>query len=131
MSKYDRLKSEFIIMLNFKHALILVSLFWLSSCYKDKTNPLACATTVSYQNEIAPIMSNSCASGLGPGVACHDSWILKYSGVVNAINIGSYQSTIFDLKSMPKIPNIYNIDSLTSNELETIRCWVNQGYPNN
>jgi hypothetical protein len=103
----------------------------MTSCYKDQAAPVDCATTVSYSNEIKPILSSSCANGLGPGTGCHDAWVLEYPGVLNAINIGTFESTIFDLQSMPKMPNDFGIDSLTNDELETIRCWLEQGYPNN
>lgn len=105
-------------------------IFGLLGCYKDKAAAPECATTISYKYDIDPILEQSCVSGATP-IGCHDLWAHHYDGVLTAINLGTFQSTIFDLKSMPKIPNDYGIDAFTEDELQTIRCWLNQGYPDN
>ena len=111
--------------------LLSAMMFILLGCYKDKAAAPECATTVSYKLDIDPIINQSCATGLGPFTGCHDNWILTYDGLTNSINSGSFQSTVFDLKSMPKIPNDFDIVPLTEDELTTIRCWIEQGYPDN
>lgn len=29
------------------------------------------------------------------------------------------------------MPNDFGIDSLTADEIQTMRCWIDQGYPEN
>ena len=34
-------------------------------------------------------------------------------------------------RTMPEIPNVFGIDSLSANEYQLMKCWINQGYPEN
>ena len=68
---------------------------------------------------------------MGPLAGCHDAWIDEYSNIVLYIKNGSWQDDVWSLYSMPKIPNDFGIDSLTAEEVTTMRCWVDQGYPEN
>ena len=102
------------------------------SCKKDKTlNTSSCDTEISYNMDVVPIIQGSCMTGLGPGTGCHDSWITEYSNIVNYINNESWQNDIWVSYSMPKIPNNFGIDSLTADEVQIMRCWVEQGFPEN
>ena len=118
-----------------KAALVLFVIgILMSSCYKDKTvpvDPAACSSTISYSQDIVPIINQSCITGLGPLTGCHDAWIHEYSNVVAQINGGGWQNTVWQIYTMPKIPNTFGIDSLTADEVKIMRCWVEQGYPNN
>lgn len=116
--------------LKYPLAILLVFSLFIYGCYKDKTVEPVCVTTMSYQHDIDPVLEQSCVSGASP-IGCHDLWAHHYEGVLKAINLGTFQSTIFDSKSMPKIPNNYNIEPLTDDELKMIRCWLQQGFPNN
>ena len=70
-------------------------------------------------------------TGLGPGTGCHDAWITEYDNIVNTINNDSWQNAVWGSYSMPKYPNNFGIDSLTSEEIQIMRCWVDQGFPEN
>jgi hypothetical protein len=56
---------------------------------------------------------------------------MTHSGVENAINIGTWQETIYDTQTMPPIPNSFDIDLLSKDELQSMWCWIEQGYPDN
>lgn len=104
----------------------------LSGCYKEKTSPPTdCDVIVSYSLDIQPIINNSCVTHLGPGTGCHDAWIFEYSGVVATIKNGTMEYECVVARTMPVIPNDFDIDSLTSEERKSIRCWIEQGYPEN
>jgi hypothetical protein len=101
-----------------------------SGCYKEKAAPSDCEiVTVSYSEDIVPIIDASCKAPAGK-TGCHESWIGKYPNVKNRIKEGSWQNVVFDLKSMPKIPNLFSIDSLNEDELFIMKCWIEQGYKN-
>lgn len=103
-----------------------------TSCLKEKTSPVdGCDTIISYSSEVRPIIESSCKTGLGGGTGCHDAWIDNYDEVASSIKSGSWPNAVFTLQTMPLIPNEFDIDSLTADEFQTMKCWVNQGYPNN
>jgi hypothetical protein len=102
------------------------------SCHKDKTLVLGpCGTEISYTTDIIPIIQSSCMTNQGPGTGCHDSWITEHSNIVNYINDESWQNAVWGSYSMPKMPNNFGIDSLTSDEVQIMKCWVEQGFPEN
>lgn len=117
------------------HSIIILLLIgFLSSCYKAKTspvNPSACDSIISYSDDIVPIINQSCKTNLGPGTGCHDSWIGNYANVKWRITTGEWQHDVWEIYSMPKIPNNFGIDSLTTDEIQLMKCWVDQGYPEN
>lgn len=111
---------------------VVVSLFLFSNCTKEKAlevEPDDCAE-VSYQNQIAPLIQQSCATNLGPGTGCHDGWILEYENLAAPINNGTFWGAI-ESGYMPKIPNSFGIEELTLEEKELFRCWIKQGALNN
>lgn len=115
---------------NFLFALLSCGLFL--SCHKDKTIPPSdCGYTISYSADIVPIINSSCITGTGPGTGCHDAWILDYSNLGGKIKNGTWANRVFDIKDMPEMPNDFGIDSLTADEIQIMRCWIDQGWPNN
>ncbi|MFT4602824.1 MAG: hypothetical protein ACI857_003011 [Arenicella sp.] len=112
---------------------LVVALAFLStSCLKDKTIPLGpCVTVVSYSTDIRPIIENSCKTQAGPGTGCHDAWIDDYSQITGQIAGGGWSNRVISLKDMPVMPNTWGIDSLSSDEIQVMQCWIDQGYPEN
>ncbi len=107
-------------------------LVFTTSCLKEKTIPLGdCDSIISYSGEIRPIIESSCKTGLGGGTGCHDAWIDEYDNIVNYMTAGSWQNEVLTTKRMPLVPNDFGIDSLTADEIKTMQCWVDQGYPEN
>jgi len=108
--------------------------FLTISCLKDKTTPIdstACTTIVSYSLDIVPIINTSCVTNQGPGTGCHDAWIFQYSGVQTYLDLNIWQNEVLIERTMPEIPNVFGIDSLSANEYQLMKCWINQGYPEN
>lgn len=111
--------------------LAIFTLFTFTSCLKDKVTPVGCDTIVSYQDDIRPIIEASCKTGLGPGTGCHDAWIDEYDAIKSSINSNAWANSVLVEKTMPKIPNDFGIDSLSQDEIELMRCWIDLGYPEN
>ena len=97
-----------------------------TSCRKDKVEnyPNAnCADTVSFNNEILPLIQNNCTG-------CHDNQN-GYS-LTNHSNISSNSSAIIGsmrnsgYQLMPQ-----GSPALHDSIIQRIECWVNQGKQNN
>ena len=115
---------------------LLALLFFLSSCLKDKTIPYnvasgECIEIVSYSADIRQIIEASCKTGLGPGTGCHDAWIDNYDPIKSYMISGKWQTAVITEKTMPLIPNTFGIDSLSADDFQTMKCWIEQGYPQN
>ena len=113
---------------------LLACLLIMPSCLKDKTlspDPGACGTVISYSTEIVPIINTSCVTNQGPGTGCHDAWIFEYDNITSYIDLGIWQNEVLIELTMPEIPNIFGIDSLTPDQRHTMQCWIEQGYPEN
>lgn len=112
-------------------SITLIALTFIS-CHKDKTLALGpCAEEISYSVDIIPIIQSSCMTNIGPGSGCHDTWITEHSNIVNYINNESWQNVVWGSYTMPKMPNSFGIDSLTTDEIQIMKCWVEQGFPEN
>ena len=111
-----------------KYKNILTSIivgFSLSSCYYDNEEYLygipECADSVSFKNDVQPIISSSCASS-----ACHgadqDPLLTDYSSIsakADRIQFRTGNGTM-----PPSGP-------LSADDIQTIKCWVEQGALNN
>ncbi len=108
-------------------------ILFISSCTKEvvpSCSPVQCATDVSYSTQIKPLISTHCVTNMGPGTGCHDAWIFEYSNVKASVESGDFEAAIAN-KTMPKIPNDFGITALTDAEIQTFKCWICQGAPDN
>lgn len=113
-------------------AFVLGVFLLLNSCYKEKTQfPGGCDVLVSYSSDIKPIINSSCVTHLGPLTGCHDAWIFEHYKIVPFINAGIFQNECFVEKTMPVMPNDFGVDSLTNDEIIMLKCWIDQGFPEN
>jgi hypothetical protein len=115
--------------------ILLLNCFWLLtfSCVKDKALEVQaedCEFIISYSSQIKPLIQQSCATNLGPGTGCHDAWIFEYENLQAPIESGSFWNVI-ETRYMPVVPNSFNIEELTPEEIELFRCWIKQGALNN
>lgn len=115
---------------------MIALVFFLGSCLKDKTVPYnvtsgECTEIISYSAHIRPIIEASCKTGLGGGTGCHDAWIDNYDPIKSYMINGKWQNAVLIEKTMPLIPNAFGIDSLSAEDLQTMKCWIDQGYPQN
>ena len=104
-----------------------ISIFVIS-CINKKAVPLpvGCTSTIFYATDIAPLMSSYCVSchyagGSGPG-----DYSL-YTDIKAAVDNGKINNRVFILKDMPQAGSA----QLTPDELGKLRCWLDQGAPNN
>ncbi|MDX2171550.1 MAG: hypothetical protein SFY56_00420 [Bacteroidota bacterium] len=96
---------------------LLLTTFILS-CKKKKA-PTCDGTSSSYNSNIKSILNNSCTSS-----GCHPSYS-SYSGIKSILDNGSFKNEVITKKSMPKG------NSLSSDQLSKIQCWIDAGYPEN
>ena len=120
--------------MNIFNRLLLLAFFSASvllSCNKD-TTLAECGLehctpgAVSYEDDIKPLIQQSCATNLGPGTGCHDAWIFNYDNIKTSVDNGVFGSVIAD-ESMPKLPNSFGIVALTQAEKEMFECWICDG----
>jgi len=122
---------------------ILLTIIFISllRCTTDKTpinNSIDdCENIIAtYDLNIKPIIDNSCAlggchvnGGDGPGV------YVNYNNIVPFLEDGSFERTTIDQKDDPLIgmPPKWATNGapteLTEEELQLVKCWLDQGYP--
>lgn len=81
---------------------------------------------LTYDHEIKTIIDTKCASEFG----CHRSSngiFISYGGVLPFLEDGGFNEHIFVLGDMPPPDE----PSLTQSEKDKIKCWLNNGYPEN
>lgn len=91
--------------------------FGAAGCKKTKTKitPVCDGTNATYNNTVKAIVNSSC-------VGCHSSYS-SYSGLSAITSNGQFAQHVLTDQDMPKG------SSLTSDQLNKIQCWVNNGYP--
>lgn len=98
------------------------------SCTKDIGYiPFCDKNPSSYATVIKPILITKCS-----GDYCHHEGssigdITTFVGLKEKINEGKFQTQVFDSKLMP--PSF--APQLTEDELKKIRCWLDEGAPEN
>lgn len=105
---------------------IVVIAVLLSACTADMVEPPeVCEDFKSYDNGIREIVRSSCnLSG------CHDGSggvgnYNTYNGIKGSLESGEFKQLVIIEKTMPKS------GSLTEEEFEELRCWSENGYPEN
>ncbi|WP_341900821.1 hypothetical protein [Fluviicola taffensis] len=97
-------------------AVLLSVGFSASSCKKKKkVTPVCDGTNATYNNTVKAIVNSSC-------VGCHSSYS-TYSGLSSITSNGQFTQHVLTDQDMPEG------SSLTSDQLNKIQCWVNNGYP--
>ncbi|MDR0801545.1 hypothetical protein [Fluviicola sp.] len=82
---------------------------------KKKITPVCDGTNATYNNTVKSIVNSSCAS-------CHSNYS-SYSGLSTITSNGQFAQHVLTNQDMPKG------SSLTSDQLNKIQCWANNGYP--
>ena len=97
-----------------------------SSCRKDEYKKLDCSTiNAKYNADIKPIINANCTSS-----GCHDAGsgngdYTTYSGLKIKVDNSSLSSRVLYDKNMP--PN----GALSLDDRNKIKCWLDNGAPNN
>ncbi len=98
----------------------------IAACKKDEFKDLDCSTIDSkYSTSISGIISSKCNTS-----GCHNAGSSKgdftsYAKVKPYVDNGSFNKEVIVNKSMPKGT------SLSQDERNKIKCWLDAGGPNN
>jgi hypothetical protein len=106
--------------------ILIFVLFIFQTCKKDDLKNLDCGKVSStYHSDIKPLVDTQCATSGG----CHGSGSGRdystYSGLKTVADNGSLERTTITDKSMP--PS----GALSLDDRKKIKCWLNNGSPNN
>lgn len=84
---------------------------------KTKLTPVCTGGTATYTANVKSIIDSKC-------VSCHSGYS-SYAGLSGIIGNGQFKTHVLTDQDMPKD------GSLTQDQINTIQCWVNAGYPQN
>ena len=98
----------------------------MSSCTRDQVDPPEpCEEVKSYNNGIRDILRNKCNTS-----GCHDGasgvgTYNSYNGVRRVLETGEFRQEVVIEKTMPKD------GTLSDEEFDLLRCWSENGFPEN
>lgn len=95
--------------------LVVIGVSSLSSC--GKNNVTCDGSTTTYTADIKSIIDASC-------VSCHANYS-TYSGIKASVSNGSFESEVISKQTMPQG------SKLSDTDLTKIKCWLEQGAPEN
>jgi len=98
---------------------VLLAGIILIACKKEESNfvPVCDGSSPTYDADIATIITQNC-------VGCHSQYN-SYSGLSNIISSGAFEREVLIDQTMP------SGSSLSEAQLNQIKCWVDNGYPEN
>ena len=116
-----------------KKIILLLYLFccFIISCTSEKgelpVKQETCDSVISYSMDIVPIILAKCS-----GHACHDATsgngdYAMYADIKLKADDGQLKNRVIVLKNMPPSGS----PLLSDAEISQIRCWIQQGAPNN
>ena len=112
-----------------KYKVVVSSLIiqcFLVACQKD-TIPIATnvdCSVVTYALTIEPLIRQSCAGSNSHGNNAPDGDMMTYAKLKPYVNNDSFKREVLDDQTMPEGSN------LTSRQLGKIKCWLDNGAPN-
>ena len=128
-------KAQTLNMLTFEHmktlspALFLILIFLLASCSKDDeiVSGITCdGSNLGYNSGISAIINSNCNSS-----NCHNSGSVHgdfttYTGMSVVLRNGSFNNRVLVVQNMPQ-----GSATLTKSQLNKLKCWVDNGFPEN
>ncbi len=112
--------------------IVIVFLIAVSSCTRDKITEeeSECSEAVTYESDIEAILNNTCAyTGCHAGGAPGN--FASYAGVSDYIEGDEIERRVLVQRNMPPNYATQGPTSLTEEEIELFKCWVEAGYPEN
>ena len=121
--------------------LIILSclVLYFSSCTNDKLVPVmndCSGETPVWDGEVEEIVALTCAYA-----GCHISGssapgnYLSYNGINSILGNGKFKNRVFDIKDNPTLgmppANSPGPKELTEEQLSTLSCWMEAGFPVN
>ena len=89
-----------------------------------------CSSTIEFSNHIQPILKANCTSaGCHVGNGTMKGNFMNYESVMNYIkDDGQFKIRLIDRKDMPPAYSP-GMTSLSKEDIQSISCWIKQGYP--
>ena len=104
-------------------AIIVISIFSLQFCKKKDDSPAVCDISHTYESTVASIISNNCSSGSCHGISANNPKFSTYAELKPYLDNGRFKELVVEKQTMPRG------SSLSSSDLNAIKCWVEAGYP--
>lgn len=101
----------------------VVMMGWLASCKKDK--PSCDGSNPTYTSYVKSVIDSKCATSGCHGVGSGDGDFTTFSGLQPYLNNGSFAKEVLDKQTMPQN------GSLSTEQLNKLQCWKENGYPQN
>ncbi len=105
-------------------ALLVIVL--IASCTKDTVpEPEGCSEVPTFDQSVREIIRNKCNSS-----GCHDGSsgvgnYNSYRGLERVLDNGQFKQLVLIEKTMPRS------GTLSAEEFESLRCWTENGFPEN
>lgn len=97
----------------------------MSSCGKNKLDPVCDGSDITYDNYIGALVESKCMGGSCHSTGAGNSDLTTYAKMQGQINNGNFAKEVLTKQTMPEN------SSLSQDELNKIQCWVDNGYPEN
>ena len=106
---------------------ILVAILCFSCSKDDKVTDVACdGSNLSYNTGVSDIINSNCnASGCHNSGSPHGSFT-SFSGLQGVVNNGTFNQRVLVNQDMPE-----GSATLTESQLNKLKCWVDNGFPEN
>ena len=114
-----------------KKLVFIAIVYMVSSCASDSEEDIlqmaeSCGTSVSFQSEVQDILTNNCAIS-----GCHNGDNGSSRNYLIFDNVQNNSQAIRSRTSARTMPPSSSGITLTSGQIQTISCWVEQGSQNN
>lgn len=108
-----------------KHLLLTSSLIFLSiSCNKTEPFvPVCDGSSPTYDSDVQSIIQQNCIQCHGNGSSNGD--FTTYAGLTTVTSNGKFEQEVLTDQTMPQN------GSLTEAQLNKLKCWVENGFPEN
>ena len=105
---------------------LALAIITLSACSKAEFTPKCDGSTPTYDAEIKTIIDANCNSSSCHGTGSSRGDFTTYAGLEPDLTNGKFEKEVLTRQSMPQ-----GSATLTQTQLILIRCWADNGYPEN
>lgn len=119
-----------------KHTLVIISaILLLAACKYDEIerdpDSLQCLGDFTYDQNVKFLIGTYCSySGCHDGSSAAPGNFLTYEGLESRLNNGQFETRVFEFRDMPP-GDATGPKIITEPDLNTLRCWAEQGFPQN
>ena len=111
-------------------ALALLFFINFSNCEKDKLpppKPSECDSIPVYVGQIQPIIDHNCSfAGCHDGTGAAPGDFTSYAGMESRLNNGKIMDRAITIQDMPEAPF-----TMTLAHFDSLKCWLENGFPEN